>query len=584
MRLMMLLSAGLAGAGGRADPAAFARPTGGNHLRRGGDRQRRPRPGGRLARAAGLAVGAPISVPPGERSKSWDTAGHVLEQLLARIDRATTIIALGGGVVGDLAGIASAIALRGVDFVQIPTTLLAQVDAAVGGKTAINSVHGKNLIGAFHQPRLVLCDIDVLSSLPIRELRAGYAEIVKYGLIGDAPFFAWLEEHGSAALAGNLAYRQHMVAASVRAKARIVAADEKETSGERALLNLGHTFGHAIEAVSGYSGAVNHGEAVAIGLCLAFDLSARLGHCRTADALRVRRHLAAVDLPVAPDPNNFAAGDIFERMAGDKKAKDGKLTFVLAKGIGHAFRPKRPLPAMSSWSWCRPWAARLWHKDRVHAMTCWPLWRPGTHVQRLPPMKPRPYLRLLLPLLFASGCSVSNFTPPDAPPAPAQKLVQETKAAEAKAGETKAADPTGNMGTGDYGMLSPHYPCATQRASEEGLPSLRKSVLWSNLGNETSRLLQYMEDQRLKVLELHLINEVCHRNRRCGGYEFLAKMTVADYDKKLRARPQKADRRDRGLYRQAGGADPRPSGPADTVFCQSGLESPPKRPRCCKAS
>jgi 3-dehydroquinate synthase len=226
----------------------------------------------------------PIVLPPGEQTKSFEQLEEVIDQLLAaRIERGSTLVALGGGVIGDLAGFAASIVLRGIDFVQIPTTLLAQVDSSVGGKTGIDTRWGKNLVGSFHQPRLVLADIDALATLPRRQMLAGYAEVVKYGLINDAGFFAWLEDHGMGLIDGNEAARQQAVKISCAAKARIVGEDERE-AGARALLNLGHTFAHALEAECGYSDELLHGEAVAIGLVMAFDLSARLGLCSPDDA------------------------------------------------------------------------------------------------------------------------------------------------------------------------------------------------------------------------------------------------------------------------------------------------------------
>ena len=274
-------------------------------------------------------------IPPGEGSKDFAHLTGLLDDLLgARIERTDTVIALGGGVVGDLAGLAASLLRRGVPVVQIPTTLLAQVDAAIGGKTGINTGQGKNLVGTFHQPRLVLCDIAVLQTLPAREFRAGYAEVVKYGLLGDAAFFAWLEENGARVLAGDEAARSYAVLTSARAKAEIVAGDERE-SGRRALLNLGHTFGHALEAEAGYGPGLVHGEAVAVGLCLAFALSERLGLCSADDALRVRRHLAAAGLPTGvPDPE---PARLIARMRQDKKVRGDALTFVLARGIGESF-------------------------------------------------------------------------------------------------------------------------------------------------------------------------------------------------------------------------------------------------------
>jgi 3-dehydroquinate synthase len=227
--------------------------------------------------------------------------------------------------------------LRGIDFVQVPTTLLAQVDSSVGGKVAIDTRVGKNLVGAFWQPRLVLADLGVLDSLPLRELRAGWAEIAKYGLIDDPEFFAWCEANGEAALAGDDRLRAHAVAHSVGAKARVVAADERESSGVRALLNLGHTFGHALEASLGFGGALLHGEAVAIGCCLAFDLSARLGLAPAEDAQRVRRHFAQLGLPTEPPAGVGDPASLLALMGTDKKVADGRIVFVLARGIGRAF-------------------------------------------------------------------------------------------------------------------------------------------------------------------------------------------------------------------------------------------------------
>ena len=280
-----------------------------------------------------------VVLPPGEASKSLAELGHLLDQLLeAKVERHDTILALGGGVIGDLVGFAASILRRGVDFVQIPTTLLAQVDSSVGGKTGINAKQGKNLIGSFHQPRLVLADVGVLDTLPRRELLAGYAEVVKYGLLGNADFFAWLEQHGQSLLEGDMAARCHAVATACRAKAAIVARDERE-SGDRALLNLGHTFGHALEAEHGFSDRLLHGEAVAIGMVLAFELSALLGLCPGADVERVRRHLAAVGLPTSPATSQagFSATRLYQHMLQDKKVRDGRTTFVLARGIGQAF-------------------------------------------------------------------------------------------------------------------------------------------------------------------------------------------------------------------------------------------------------
>jgi 3-dehydroquinate synthase len=293
----------------------------------------------RSLEAAGIAWRC-IVLPPGEASKGMAQLAELLDRLLdLGVDRATTIVAFGGGVIGDLAGFAAAVLLRGLDYVQVPTTLLAQVDSAIGGKTGINSRHGKNLIGAFHQPRLVLADTALLSTLPPRELRAGYAEVVKYGLIDRPAFFAWLEAHGRQVLAGDPGAQRHTVLESCRAKAAVVAADERE-GGVRALLNLGHTFAHALEAACGYGDELRHGEAVALGMVLAFDLSVRLGLCPAADAARVRTHLAAVGLPTtlgAVRAGGFAPETLLAAMGHDKKADSGRPRFVLTRGIGRAF-------------------------------------------------------------------------------------------------------------------------------------------------------------------------------------------------------------------------------------------------------
>ncbi len=282
-----------------------------------------------------------LTVPPGEASKSLAGLEALLDELLARrIERRDSIVALGGGVVGDLAGFSAATVLRGVDFIQIPTTLLAQVDSSVGGKTGINSPHGKNLIGAFHQPRLVLADATVLGTLPRRELLAGYAEVVKYGLINDSDFFDWLEARGPALLSGqDPAGLREAVARSCRAKALVVAADERE-AGQRALLNLGHTFGHALEAEAGYDGSLLHGEGVGLGMVLAFELSQRLGLCPGQDMVRVRRHLASVGLPTTLAEiggSNWGSDRLLDHMSRDKKVQDGRVAFVLVRGIGQAF-------------------------------------------------------------------------------------------------------------------------------------------------------------------------------------------------------------------------------------------------------
>ncbi|SLN32655.1 3-dehydroquinate synthase [Oceanibacterium hippocampi] len=290
--------------------------------------------------AAGIAAEA-IVLEPGEASKSFAGYARLCEDLLDhRLDRHDMIVAFGGGVVGDLAGFAAATLKRGIRFAQIPTTLLAQVDSSVGGKTGINTRHGKNLVGAFHQPDLVIADTAVLATLPRRELLAGYAEVVKYGLLGDAAFFGWLEQQGRDMLDGDQDALARAVARSCEMKAEIVAADERET-GRRALLNLGHTFGHALEAELGYDGRLLHGEGVAVGLHLAFALSARLGLAPAADADRIAAHLRAVGLPASPagllGPDCDGAR-LYGHMTQDKKARDGRIGFILANGIGHAFQ------------------------------------------------------------------------------------------------------------------------------------------------------------------------------------------------------------------------------------------------------
>jgi 3-dehydroquinate synthase len=283
-----------------------------------------------------------IIVGEGEGSKSYAGLENVSEALIAaKIERNDLVIALGGGVVGDLAGFAAAILRRGVDFVQVPTSLLAQVDSSVGGKTGINSPRGKNLLGAFHQPVLVVADTAVLDTLSPRQFRAGYAEVAKYGALGDEAFFSWLEANHADIFAGGAA-REHAIATSCRAKAAIVARDERET-GERALLNLGHTFGHALEAATGFSDRLFHGEGVSVGMVLAAEFSAQLGMIGEADAARVQRHLANVGLPTRlQDIAGFAqegladADALMALMAQDKKVKRGRLTFILLEAVGRA--------------------------------------------------------------------------------------------------------------------------------------------------------------------------------------------------------------------------------------------------------
>ncbi|MEQ1889546.1 MAG: 3-dehydroquinate synthase [Alphaproteobacteria bacterium] len=279
-------------------------------------------------------------IPPGEHSKNFNQLEKLLDCLLEqKIERGDLLLAFGGGVIGDLTGFAASILRRGVDFAQIPTTLLAQVDSSVGGKTGINSRFGKNLIGAFHQPRIVIADVALLDTLPVRELLAGYAEVVKYGLIGNADFLDWLERHGAAIRDGDRGARIHAVMTSCAAKAALVVQDERE-SGPRALLNLGHTFGHALEAETGFGNRLLHGEGVAIGMCLAFELASRLGLASGQDAMRVAWHLSFLGLPAAirdiagapPDPDR-----LLNHMAQDKKVAGGRINFILPRRIGDCF-------------------------------------------------------------------------------------------------------------------------------------------------------------------------------------------------------------------------------------------------------
>ncbi len=289
--------------------------------------------------AAGIDA-ATLILPPGEGTKSWPHLERVCGWLLdEKVERRDVVLAFGGGVIGDLVGFACAIHRRGIRFVQVPTSLLAQVDSSVGGKTGINTRHGKNLVGAFHQPALVLADIDVLGTLTQRDFLAGYGEVVKYGLLGDAVYFDWLEDSGPALAAGDATLRQEAVRRAVQMKADIVARDETE-QGDRALLNLGHTFCHALEAATGYSDRLLHGEGVAIGCALAFELSARLGLCAQEDPSRVRAHLA--EMGMKRDLRDIAgdlpdADALLALMAQDKKVKDGQLRFILAHGIGATF-------------------------------------------------------------------------------------------------------------------------------------------------------------------------------------------------------------------------------------------------------
>ena len=290
-------------------------------------------------KGAGLSAQAVI-LKPGEATKSFRELAPLCERLLEMgLERGDIVVPFGGGVIGDLAGFAAGILRRGVRFVQIPTSLLAQVDSSVGGKTGINTPQGKNLIGVFHQPSLVVADTNVLTTLPAREMRAGYAEVAKYGLLGDAPFFAWLENNWQGIFANGGPPLAHAVETSVKAKAAIVARDETET-GDRALLNLGHTFGHALEAWTGYSDRLLHGEGVAIGMAQAFRFSEELGVCPAGSAARVARHLVAAGLPtrITDIPGGRADADELLRLMGqDKKVQKGKLTFILVRGIGEAF-------------------------------------------------------------------------------------------------------------------------------------------------------------------------------------------------------------------------------------------------------
>ncbi|MBA3667260.1 MAG: 3-dehydroquinate synthase [Sphingomonas sp.] len=292
--------------------------------------------GDRLATALGTA---PILLPEGEAAKDWATLHRLMEQLAERnVGRDTPIVALGGGAVGDVAGLAAALFKRGCPIVHIPTTLLSQADSAIGGKTAIDAFGEKNLIGAFHQPALVIVDPALLDTLDPRQLRSGYAEVVKYGLIDDPAFFAWCEAEGRGVLAGHCDLRNHAIETAIRAKARIVAADVEDRNGQRALLNLGHSFGHAIESEAGI-GALLHGEAVALGMALAFRLSAELGHCPATDAARVVSHLGTMGLPTQLGEVGLSGrgGRLIEWMARDKKNASGQLVLVLAHGVGRAF-------------------------------------------------------------------------------------------------------------------------------------------------------------------------------------------------------------------------------------------------------
>ncbi len=292
--------------------------------------------------AAGITTES-IILPTGEATKSWECLGQLLHTLLdKRVDRKTTLCALGGGVIGDITGFAASITLRGIPFVQIPTTLLAQVDSSVGGKTGINMPHGKNMVGSFYQPLRVIIDTRLLATLPLRQRRAGYAEILKYALINQPDFFAWLEAHGQAVLDGEPAALTSAIARSCESKAAIVLADEKE-QGVRALLNLGHTFGHALEAEMGFSDRLLHGEAVAMGCLMAMRLSLQRGHCPTSDEQRLRQHLQSLGYALTLQElcaHGWHAPKLLAHMAHDKKAESGVKTFILLRGIGHAYLDK----------------------------------------------------------------------------------------------------------------------------------------------------------------------------------------------------------------------------------------------------
>ena len=289
--------------------------------------------------AAGVDA-TPVILPAGEASKTLASVERVVGTVLdGAPERSSSVIALGGGVVGDIAGFAASMILRGIRFIQVPTTLLAQIDSSVGGKTGINTVHGKNLVGAFYQPRLVVADTGLLDSLPRREVLAGYAEVVKYALLGDRGFFDWLEDNAAGVVSGDADARRQAVRICCVAKAAIVGRDERE-SGARALLSLGHTFGHALEAETGYGPELLHGEAVAIGIVMAFELSAALGLCPAGDVERVRRHFARVGLPVGLPSASGRVWDpdaLLEHMRHDKKVRDGRMVFVLVRAIGEAF-------------------------------------------------------------------------------------------------------------------------------------------------------------------------------------------------------------------------------------------------------
>lgn len=296
------------------------------------------------ALAAGGFTARWFVLPAGESTKSWASLEKLVDWLLAEeVERGDHIVALGGGVIGDLTGFAASVVKRGCGFIQLPTTLLAQVDSSVGGKTAINTAAGKNLVGAFHQPSLVLADLGVLATLPVREMGAGYAEVIKYGILGDSAFFAWCEANGARVMAGDAAALDYAVSQSVAAKARIVAEDERETTGTRALLNLGHTFGHALEAQTGFSDRLLHGEAVALGMVLAARYSARKCYISQGDAARIAAAIAKAGLAteIAGMGLNCSGQQLAQHMLHDKKMDAGTLPFVLLRGIGDAFLDKQ---------------------------------------------------------------------------------------------------------------------------------------------------------------------------------------------------------------------------------------------------
>lgn len=286
---------------------------------------------------AGLNACPPVILPAGESTKDFKHLQYLLDKCLSyKLDRKSTLVALGGGVIGDITGFAASMIMRGIGFVQIPTTLLSQIDSSVGGKTGINTPQGKNLLGSFYHPRVVLIDTDTLKTLPARELKAGYAEMVKYALINDPVFFDWLEQNGAGVLAGDAALQRYAIDTCCRAKAAIVQEDETEQKDVRALLNLGHTFGHALEALGGYDGRLLHGEAVSIGMLLAHEFSQEQGLCPAADVARLAKHLAATGLMTKP-PFKVTAEKMLEHMKGDKKNHDGNMTLILTKGIGKTF-------------------------------------------------------------------------------------------------------------------------------------------------------------------------------------------------------------------------------------------------------